>query len=187
MRYFTADTHFNHKLMADMRSMSGGMGFKSTYEHDEFIIKTWNSFVDKHDEVWHLGDFCFGAHEIVTSLRMRLNGKIHLILGNHDYANRIFNIKGCFTSFNDIKEIKLGGGRCVILCHYAMRVWSKSHYNSGQLFGHSHGRLKGLGKQWDVGLDNNGFRLLTDQDIIEIMRKLPDNVNLIKEKEGIKW
>jgi calcineurin-like phosphoesterase family protein len=180
MRYFTADTHFNHKLMADMRGMS-------ITEHDNYITNIWNNYVKRGDEVWHLGDFCFGEHEIVRRIRAKLNGKIHLILGNHDYANRIFNIKGCFTSFNDIKEIKLGQGRSVMLCHYAMRVWSKSHYNSGQLYGHSHGRLPNLGKQWDVGLDNNGFRILTDQDIIEIMRKLPDNLNLLKEKEGIQW
>lgn len=181
MRYYTADTHFNHKLMAEMR------GFKYAEEHDEFIIKTWNSFVEKHDEVWHLGDFCFGGHEIVLRIRARLNGKIHLVLGNHDYANRIFNIKGCFTSFNDIKEIKIDKIRTIILCHYAMRVWSKSHYNSGQLYAHSHGRLPSLGKQWDVGLDNNGFRLLTDRDVIEIMHKLPDNLNLLKEKGHIEW
>ena len=180
-RWFTADTHFNHKLISEMR------GFKNPEEHDEFIITTWNNYVNRKDEVWHLGDFCFSTHEIVRRIRARLNGKIHLILGNHDYANRIFNIKGCFTSFNDIKEIKFGSGRSVILCHYAMRVWSKSHYNSGQLFGHSHGKLKGLGKQYDVGLDNTGFRLLMDSDIIEIMHKLPDNINLIKEKEGIIW
>ena len=68
-----------------------------------------------------------------------------------------------------------------------MRVWSKSHYNSGQLYGHSHSKLMPIGKQWDVGLDNNGFRLLTDRDIIEIMRKLPDNLNLLKEREHIIW
>lgn len=181
MRYYTADTHFNHKLMAEQR------GFKNTEAHDEFVIKTWNSFVEKHDEVWHLGDFCFGGHEIVLRVRARLNGKIHLVLGNHDYANRIFNITGCFTSFNDIKEIKLDKTRTIILCHYAMRVWSKSHYNSGQLYGHSHGKLPNLGKQWDVGLDNNGFRLLNDREVIEIMRRLPNNLNMLKDKEVLQW
>lgn len=184
MRYFTGDTHFNHKFMADMRGMKGGMGFKSTKEHDEFIVDGWNSQVTRKDEVWHLGDFCFGSHEIVRSIRAKLNGKINLILGNHDYANRIFNIQGCFTSFHDIKEIKPNqkGYPPIILCHYAMRVWSKSHYNSWHLFAHSHGRLEGLGKSYDVGLDNNGFKLLTEQDIIDIMNKLPNNINLIENK-----
>jgi calcineurin-like phosphoesterase family protein len=183
MRFFTGDTHFNHSLIANMRAFKGGMGFKSTQEHDEFIINTWNAYVKKGDEVWHLGDFCFGTHEIVRSIRARLNGKIHLIMGNHDYANRIMNIPGQFTSINDIKEIKLShkGYPPIILCHYAMRVWSKSHYNSWHLFGHSHGRLIGLGKSYDVGLDNNQFRLLTERDIIDIIDKLPDNINLLKK------
>jgi calcineurin-like phosphoesterase family protein len=181
MRYFTADTHFNHEYISKLRCYS------SVESHDEMIINIWNQTVGKHDEVWHLGDFCFGGHEIVTRVRARLNGKIHLILGNHDYANRIFNIKGCFTSFNDIKEIKFDKGRMIVLCHYAMRVWSRSHYNAGQLYGHSHGMLRPLGKQWDIGLDNNNFRILSDKDIIEIMHKLPDNLNLLKDKEHIEW
>jgi calcineurin-like phosphoesterase family protein len=182
MRFFTADTHFNHPIIADMRSFSGGMGFVSFQEHDEYIIKMWNAYVGKKDEVYHLGDFCFGAHEIVRSIRARLNGKIHLIMGNHDYSNRINNIPGQFTSINDIKTIKFSKKGCplVTLCHYAMRVWGSSHYNSWQLYGHSHGKLPPQGKQWDVGLDNNQFRLLMEQDIIEIMDKQPDNFKLIK-------
>lgn len=178
MRYFTADTHFNHNLMAEMRQY-GDRPWKSTKEHDQFLIHTWNSFVERKDEVWHLGDFCFGTHEIVRSIRAKLNGKIHLILGNHDYQNRIYNIKDCFTSFNDMKEISIDK-HPVILCHYAMRVWSKSHYNSWQLYAHSHSRLGPIGKQWDVGLDNNNFRILSELDIKEIMAKREDNLNFIR-------
>ena len=29
----------------------------------------------------------------------------------------------------------------VVLCHYAMRVWDRSHYGSWHLYGHSHGNL----------------------------------------------
>ena len=29
----------------------------------------------------------------------------------------------------------------IVLCHYAMRVWQKSHYGAWMLYGHSHGTL----------------------------------------------
>jgi len=174
MRFFTADTHGNHLLMAKE------CGLKTVEEYNTFTFSKWNKQVRKKDEVWHLGDFCFGNHDEVKKYRSQLNGKIHLILGNHDYTNKIYNIKGLFESINDLKEIKIKNNS-VILCHYAMRVWSKSHYNSWQLYGHSHGKLSGIGKQFDVGLANNNFILFNENDIVNIMNILQDNFNLIKK------
>lgn len=170
---FTADTHFNHLLMSNMR------GYATIEEHDEVIISNWNKQVSKKDLVYHLGDFCFGGHDVVRKIRMRLNGKIILILGNHDHANRIHNIKGIFSEMHDIREIKIKGNK-VVLCHYAMRVWPSSHYNSWQLHGHSHGKLESQGKQWDVGLERNLLSMLDEDSIIEIMNNQPDNFNFKK-------
>jgi len=69
----------------------------------------------------------------------------------------------------------------VVVCHYAMRVWPKSHYNSWQLYGHSHGRLGGIGKQYDIGVDNNNFYPVSFNEICEIMQNKPDNSNLVGE------
>jgi calcineurin-like phosphoesterase family protein len=176
-RFFTGDSHFNHDLIAISKRE-----FRSVEEHDNFFIKVWNDFVTNRDEVYHLGDFCFGSHDIVRKVRARLNGKIHLILGNHDHKNRIQNIEGLFTSISDIKQIKISGNK-VILCHYAMRVWPSSHFNSWQLYAHSHGGLPGVGKQMDVGLDAVGYRLLTEYDIIEAMRTKENNINYIGDRK----
>ena len=53
-------------------------------------------------------------------------------------------------------ELKLGDIH-IVVCHYAMRVWPRSHYNSWMLYGHSHGKLAPQRKQWDIGIDNNNF------------------------------
>lgn len=172
MRYFTADTHFNHLLLAKIR------GFTCTEAHDECIVSIWNSYVKGKDEVYLLGDFCFGGHKSVRRIRHRLNGKIHLILGNHDRANRLHNCTGLFTSVNDITQIKIDG-ITTVLCHYAMRTWSQSHYNSWQLYGHSHGGLQPIGKQHDVGLDANNMCVLSEEYIIKIMREKEDNQNYL--------
>ena len=52
------------------------------------MITRWNSVVSKDDIVYHLGDFAFGSKEIVGRLVGRLNGRIRLILGNHDRRNK---------------------------------------------------------------------------------------------------
>ena len=179
MRYFTADTHFNHKLLATIR------GFSTTEAHDECLISIWNAYVNRKDEVYHLGDFCFGSHEVVRQLRHRLNGKIHLILGNHDKANRIQNVDGLFTSVNTLTDISIEKNT-VVLCHYAMRTWRKSHFNSWQLYGHSHGGLTPRGKQHDVGVDANQMCLLSEHDIVHLMNNKENNENFLlhhKEKE----
>jgi calcineurin-like phosphoesterase family protein len=45
----------------------------------------------------------------------------------------------------------------IILCHYAMRVWDRSHYGSMHLYGHSHGHLPDYGKSMDVGVDCHNY------------------------------
>ena len=46
----------------------------------------------------------------------------------------------------------------VVLCHYSMRVWDRSHYGSWHLYGHSHGNLPPLKNSLDVSVDCWGYR-----------------------------
>ena len=47
-----------------------------------------------------------------------------------------------------------------------------SLYNSWQLYGHSHGKLAPIGKQWDVGIDNNDLYSVSFNKIREIINYL---------------
>lgn len=80
--WFTADTHFGHKNILSYENSSRGM-FSSMEEHDEELIKRWNSVVKKNDNVYHLGDFCLNR-KMIPVLADRLKGYKRLILGNHD-------------------------------------------------------------------------------------------------------
>jgi calcineurin-like phosphoesterase family protein len=51
---------------------------------NEALISRWNSVVGKNDLVYNLGDFVLGGSARVEEILKRLNGKIVLILGNHD-------------------------------------------------------------------------------------------------------
>jgi calcineurin-like phosphoesterase family protein len=48
------------------------------------LIDNWNGVVKPDDTVFHLGDFGFGSLEQIEAIVKQLNGKIILILGNHD-------------------------------------------------------------------------------------------------------
>ena len=65
------------------------------------------------------------------------------------------------------------GFQDIILCHYPMVVWDKSHRGSWQLFGHVHGMLDGDKRlspnQMDIGVDSNNFRPISYQEVKEII------------------
>lgn len=51
--------------------------------------------------------------------------------------------------------------RRLILCHYPFRSWNGQHRGALNLHGYSHGRQKKLPRQFDVGVDPNGFAPVT--------------------------
>ena len=81
--YFTSDTHFNHANIIRYCQRP----FKDVTDMNEAMIANWNRTVGDDDIVFHLGDFCLGGAAEWTQILDRLNGKIYLILGNHDLKN----------------------------------------------------------------------------------------------------
>ncbi|MFC0674040.1 metallophosphoesterase family protein [Brachybacterium hainanense] len=92
--FFTADTHFGHRLMALLRGfgppgaqLREDIGPEHMAAHDEELIARWNATVDPEDVVWHLGDLTLKTAAEVAPLIHRLHGSIRVILGNHDRAH----------------------------------------------------------------------------------------------------
>jgi calcineurin-like phosphoesterase family protein len=82
-----SDTHFGHEKLLEFR------GFSSVKQMNEAIINKWNELIGKDDKVIHLGDFAVGMKEDeIESIITRLNGKITLILGNHDTFSKLKNV-----------------------------------------------------------------------------------------------
>ena len=142
--WFTSDTHFGHKRIIELCRPS----FESVEEMDEVLIERWNTVVEKGDTVYHLGDFAFSDHNQYLE---RLRGQKHLILGNHDHSNRVNKANG-WSSVSQLLHTTVEG-KPLVLCHYAMRVWNKSHHGAIHLYGHSHGTLEGDTQSCDVGVD----------------------------------
>lgn len=62
--FFIGDAHFGHKGIINFETTKSFRPFSTIVEHDEELVRRWNSVVKKGDLVWHLGDFCFGSHHI---------------------------------------------------------------------------------------------------------------------------
>ena len=166
--FFTADTHFGHENI--MRHCN--RPFDNIEEHDATLINNWNNVVKKGDRVYHLGDFCFKSKNRIEEITDQLNGQIYLINGNHD--KDVERSADCFVWIKDYFELNVlhkTYKQKICLFHYACRVWNSSHYDSWQLYGHSHGSLKDdeHAKSFDVGVDVHKFTPISYEQVIEIM------------------
>jgi calcineurin-like phosphoesterase family protein len=166
--FFTADEHHGHARILEYCNRP----FANVDEMDDEIIKRHNEVVSQDDIVIHVGDFTLKKD--ANQYLRRLNGQHVFIRGSHDYW-----LEDTFCP--DIWEKKIEG-IYVVACHYNMRIWPRSHYNSWQLFGHSHGKSEEIGKQLDVGVDTHNFYPYSFKEIKDIMSKKADNFNLLRQK-----
>lgn len=146
---FTADTHFGEHRTINLYRRP----FATTAAMDEALIAGWNAAVGPADEIWHLGDVARRPAD-VAALLTRLNGIKHLVSGNNDDA--VTRAAAGWASVQDYAELTVDD-TLLILCHYPFRSWKNQHRRSVNLHGHSHGRLKPLLRQHDVGVDARGF------------------------------
>lgn len=99
--WITSDFHFNHSkpFIYEPR------GFSSPDEMNKIIIDNFNELVKPEDDVYVLGDLMLGGaenHEKGLGLISWLNGKLHIIRGNHDSDKRW----EAYQTLNNVVECK---------------------------------------------------------------------------------
>lgn len=112
--FFTSDTHFFHKNIIKYCKRpwfsevdDTGVPIVSDKDVENMnasLIQLWNNVVGPEDEVWHLGDFAFGIKDVnnkIPDIVSKLNGKINLVLGNHDCGDIDFFLKAGFKKVYD--------------------------------------------------------------------------------------
>jgi len=161
--WFTADWHMGHH---NIIKYANRHPFSDVFVMGEKILTYYNQRVSDNDRVFFLGDLAFNPLIAEHTLK-HMKGKIHFIMGNHDYRSRKEIEKHC-KSVNNLLTIEIEGQK-IVLCHYAMRVWDQSHHGSWQLYAHSHGKLPPQERQWDVGVDNNNYSPVSFDKIREII------------------
>ena len=170
--FFTSDHHFGHSSIIEFCNRP----FVDVKEMNEVMIKRWNEKIKKNDYVYHLGDFGFGYKENIETIINQLNGKIHLIIGNHEKPALQNSDKFVWTK--EYFELKVSDPDCyngyqnIILFHYAMRVWRHDSRGSWHLYGHSHGNLPDEEDRlaFDVGVDCHDFYPLSYEEVKAIMK-----------------
>lgn len=133
--YFISDLHFGHKnaLAFDNRP------FTDIETHDKAIIDNWNNTVSIDDDVYILGDISWYNATKTIEIFKSLNGQKHLIKGNHDKKLlRNAPLRNEFVEIVDYKELDLGNGKGIVLCHYPMPCFKNHFYGWYHLYGHVH-------------------------------------------------
>ena len=183
MDYFTADTHYGHYNIIKHCKRP----FSSVEEMDSVLLKNINNLVKPNDRLAIIGDFAWWhcSPEQLKAYRDAIKCKnVYLVIGNHDQKCLKY-LRELFVKTDYIMEVdsytSTGEKVSLVLCHYAMRVWDKSHYGSWHLYGHSHDNLdynkESWGKSMDCGIVS-AWRLV-DKPIFEF----EDIENLMKDRE----
>jgi len=159
MLWFTADTHFGHKMILEHCNRP----FDTIHEHDQELVRRWNDVVCAADTIYHLGDFAYRSKSgYVQEIIQSLNGNLVLVPGGHDFtrANRRAWVRetgvevGARHPLLHIEE----GGVTYALSHWPMKTWWRRRFGAKQLHGHCHSKtpvtaLFANPNRLDVGVD----------------------------------
>lgn len=152
-------------------------GFTNVQEMNEEYVKRWNSVVTAEDDVYTLGDLMLGDTSNIEYLK-RLNGKIHIVLGNHDTANR----EKMYRKLPNVVEVAEVGIRLkykkhhFVLTHYPMITGNLEKGSLRQmslnLYGHTHQTsnfYNDMPYMYHVGVDSHDGYPVDLDDIIDEM------------------
>lgn len=161
MMYLISDLHFHHANVIEYEKRP----FKSVDHMNKELIKNWNTVIAKKDTIWILGDFCFGNKEKVLEITSQLNGRKHLITGNHDSSHAYQWWLDCGFEFVSKHPI-IYEDRYILSHQPTLYDVGSGFYN---IHGHVHGR--------ESDLDNRFFNVS-----VEVIDYKPINFNIVKEK-----
>ena len=191
MNYYIADTHFGHKncIKFDNRP------FETVEEMDEVIINNWNSVVRETDDVYIIGDFCYRSSRTPLWYLKRLNGRKHLIIGNHDtHLLDQEEVMKEFVSVDKMTYLK-DGAYTITLCHFPMAEWNHYYRGAWHIHGHIHGHtercysfLKNEGRALNAGCMINHYIPVTIEQLIQNNQAFRENYlwELYGDSDGLK-
>lgn len=164
MIFYTADLHFHYKPFLP------GRPFASVDEMDEAMIRLWNETVTDEDTVYVVGDVGYNGGYVPGDALGRLQGRKHLIRGNHDTgfenAQKLFDYFETVTDFNEIDD----GESHILLCHYPILYRKRGYMIHGHLHqtrGPEYDILRRMPRMLNAGVDVNFYRPVTLAQLVE--------------------
>lgn len=179
--WVVSDLHFGH----DKDFIWGARGYSSVEEMNKEQLRKFNEKVKPDDDVYICGDSMLGG-DVGKSWFTQLNGKIHIILGNHDTNSRA----EWYRELPQVVEVVYA-----TMIKAAGRYWYLSHYptmtaNFGQLkgqpinlAGHTHDKDKWTNiatGTYNIAVDaHDGYPV----NIEDIAAEIKEYLNTHKENE----
>ncbi len=157
--FFSTDWHLGHAnvIRFDKRP------FKDVEEMDHTIISNAVARLSKGDDFYYLGDLALtrskNAMEGFLKALAYTEANLFFIKGNHDKNDTIKLYERYGTYLGEQKKIKVadadidGGFQEIVLNHFPMRSWDKSHHGAWLLYGHEHDGLDKHGNFWGRSMD----------------------------------
>ena len=134
--YFIADLHFGHRKIIGFDNRP----WDSLQSMEAEMIRRWNERVTDRDHVFIVGDFCaFSSMSHAAAILRRLKGHKHLIRGNHDLREPVFD--SFFEDVSDYRQITVrafGEKQNLVLCHYFRPFFRGARQGGIHLYGHTH-------------------------------------------------
>jgi calcineurin-like phosphoesterase family protein len=181
--FFGSDTHFGHANIIRLCNRP----FSNIYEHDETLISNYNKKVSDNDDYYFLGDFAYKCSRFkVEEILRRLNGKIHVILGNHDKSILDAIESGLLDDLLDNGKLEIYGlksiledrtlsisktlyidNQTIFMSHYQCSSYPHAFRNAIHLFGHQHYEVKSPYRKINVSVDATGFSPISYEEILQ--------------------
>lgn len=187
--FYISDQHFGHKNVLKFDSRP----FETIDEHDQFLIDAHNRVVSKDDDVYMLGDVVYGASKDPDWYISKLNGNLHLIIGNHDGEGilRDSSAKARFVEIEKMLFVK-DNGRKIVLCHFPILEYNGYHKGAYHFYGHIHTRkdrtyeiMKDQEKSFNVGAPILDYTPAKFEQVVKMNQEYIRNSSQ-KEKEDEK-
>lgn len=189
MRFYTSDTHFNHKRIIELSNRP----FRDVDHMNHSIINNINEVAMPDDELWILGDMAMGTLIETLELIKLINPSVHLVNGNHDRTWRgtkpkdrektPLYIEAGIQSIQD-EAIHNIDGIPVRLSHFPYSgdhtdedrfvEWRPVDDGMWLLCGHVHGAWMSNGRMLNVGVDVQNFYPVSEEGITDFIRRSPD-------------
>lgn len=169
MKFYTSDLHFGHRnvILFDHRP------FTDINEMDNVLIYLWNGRVQKDDDVYILGDFCYRNDKSAEWYLRKLKGRKHLVIGNHD--GELLKNPQAMAQFETVDKMQhiTDGDKHICLCHFPIAEWNGFHKGHWHIYGHIHGRrdevyefMKTRGNALNAGCMINNYTPVSFNELV---------------------
>ena len=181
--FITSDLHFGH----DREFIWKARGYNSIEEMNEDYVQKWNMTIGSEDDVYVLGDLMLGDKSNIEFIK-HLNGKLHIVLGNHDTPNR----EAMYRELENVVEVEVA-----IRLNYRKYHFYMSHFPTLtgnlekeslrqmtlNLYGHTHQKTNFYEDRpymYHVGVDShNGYPVDLDDILFEMRQKVAECIEYL--------